>query len=146
MSSKAPSKVLLAAAWLTGGMSLSMFGMIWVGHVMYDNIPTGRLVGYTLVLVAGLTATATLAVWHLMQKWRRDAATDHLALRDEVEQLRAERRTYDTLLEHIQQVDAQGEVNTVLLRKLIKQQAEERANADTQPIARLHSINGNSGA
>jgi len=146
MSSKALSKVLLAAAWLTGGMSLSVFGMIWVGHVMYDNIPTGRLVGYTLVLVAGVVATASLTVWHLLRKWRRAVINDHLALRVEAEQLRAERRTYDTLLEHIQQVDAQGEVNTVLLRKLIKQQVEERANADTQPIARLHSINGNSGA
>ncbi|MET7868008.1 hypothetical protein [Micromonospora taraxaci] len=65
------------------------------------------------------------------------------ALQAEVERLRARQQTYDSLVEHIQNVDSQAEVNTVLIRKVLKQVERDRANADTQPIARLHSINGN---
>lgn len=64
-------------------------------------------------------------------------------LQAEIDQLRAGQQTYDTLVEHIQRVDSQAEVTTVVCRKILTQMERERANADTQPIARLHSINGN---
>ncbi|RAO26444.1 hypothetical protein PSN13_06472 [Micromonospora saelicesensis] len=86
MSTKAPkppTKALLLAAGMTGGISLCLFVMIWIGHVVYDNIPTGRLVAYTLTWVAGAVATAGLAGYYLVQKWRRDAWWDGHAACDD---------------------------------------------------------------
>ncbi|MEU4399808.1 hypothetical protein [Micromonospora orduensis] len=143
---KPPTKRLFAAACVTGGATLGMFGMIWVGHVVYDNIPTGRLVTYTLILLAGALTTAALAVWHFAQKWRRDAWLSQHALRAEVARLEAERQTIADLVAHIQKADAQVEVTTVLCRKILAEVERERANADTQPIATLRSINGGSSA
>jgi len=86
MSSKAPkppSKLLLVAAGMTGGMSLCLFVIVWIGHVIYDNIPTGRLVAYTLVWVAGAIATAALTGYYVARRWRRDAWWDGHAACDD---------------------------------------------------------------
>jgi len=81
---KPPTKALLLAAGVTGGMSLCLFVMIWIGHVVYDNIPNGRLVAYTLTLVAGVLVTASLAGCYLAQRMRREAWWDgHTACEDD---------------------------------------------------------------
>lgn len=80
---KPPSKVLLFAAGLTGGMSLCLLVIVWIGHVIYDNIPPGRLVAYTVTWVTGAVVTAGLAGYYLVQRWRRDAWWDgHTACDD----------------------------------------------------------------
>ncbi|MEU1240014.1 hypothetical protein ABZ388_06615 [Micromonospora parva] len=80
---KPPTKVLLLAAGTTGGISLCLFVMIWIGHVIYDNIPTGRLIAYTATWVTGAVVTVGLAGYYLVQRWRRDAWWDgHTACDD----------------------------------------------------------------
>lgn len=85
---------------------------------------------------------AAMGSWLGVQNLRRENA----ALRTRIAELIAERQTFDALLEAIQKCDAQGEVNTVLSRKILKAMDEKRGLEDTQPIARLHSINGGSRA
>lgn len=95
----------------------------------------------TITFVVGVTYAfigPALGAWLAIAGTRRE----NTALRAEVRELRAERRTFDGLVEHIKKADSQGEVNTVLCRKILKELEVERSTADTQPIARLHSING----
>ncbi|MEV4767830.1 hypothetical protein [Micromonospora humida] len=60
----------------------------------------------------------------------------------ELARAHAEKDDLATILQAVQSTDAQVEVNTVLLRKLQKAVDEQLGQADTQPLGRLHSING----
>lgn len=60
----------------------------------------------------------------------------------ELARAQAEKEELSTILAAVQATDAQVEVNTVLLRKLQRVMDEQVSQADTQPLGRLHSING----
>ncbi|MGC5018983.1 hypothetical protein [Micromonospora sp. DT47] len=99
----------------------------------------------TLTFAVGATyavAGPFLGAWLAIKVSRRENA----ALRAQVDRMRDERRTFDSLVEHIEKVDAQAEVTTVVVRKLLKAMEEKAAEEDTVFLAKLHSINGGGGA
>ncbi|MFG2165494.1 hypothetical protein [Micromonospora chersina] len=80
-------------------------------------------------------------LWNLSLK-RRNAE-----LLAENQRLHKECDERESLAGLIRSCDQQGEVNTVLLRKILKTVEEKQIPlGDTQDIPRLHSINGGGGA
>lgn len=78
-----PTKRLFATACVTGGTTLGMVVIVGAGHFLYGNIPTDRLVAYSLAVLIGICATGALTARYLMQTWRRDAWWDgHAASED----------------------------------------------------------------
>lgn len=68
-------------------------------------------------------------------------------LKAENAELRAERDKLDGILQAVKAADAQGEVNSVLIRKVLGMLKDRRMiDAITQPLGHLHSINGGGGA
>lgn len=80
---KPPTKRLFAAMWATGGTSLGMLGLMSVGHFVYGNIPPGRLLAYSLIVLAVAIVAVSLAGRYLLQRYRRNAWWDgHTACKD----------------------------------------------------------------
>lgn len=73
--------------------------------------------------------------------------TENRALKVELERLRAEQHSYREILDAVRATDAQSEVTAVRVSKVLDLLRDRfAADQDTQPIVRLHSINGRSGA
>ncbi|MGA4726317.1 hypothetical protein ACPB67_02755 [Micromonospora taraxaci] len=60
-----------------------MSAIVAFGHFAYSNIPTPRLVAYSLAALVGACLTAVLAGRYLVQKCRRDAWWDGHAACDD---------------------------------------------------------------
>ncbi|WP_422744403.1 hypothetical protein ACN27B_08855 [Micromonospora sp. WMMD754] len=97
---------------------------------------------FALALICWFTGPAMVG-WLRALTYKQQAAE----MAHENRLLREDRRRIDQLAEAIQRVDQQAEINTVLLRKVMKTLEEQQIPVgDTQPIGRLHSINGGGGA
>lgn len=91
------------------------------------------------VALACTTGGPALVAWLMIRAGRTRVAL----LETEIRQLRGEVTATTEILDAVRSADAQAEVNTVLLRRLVKTvEARAAIDADTEPIGRLHSITG----
>lgn len=141
-----PTPVICALAG-----SLCTIGVVGIIARAVDNfthftlLPSLDLPSF-LIAVFGTSGGGVWIGWLIIRTLRAQNA----ALRAENAELRADRDKFGDLLQAVKEADEQGERNFVRLGKaldLLRQVAGRQiADDDTQPLGRLHSINGRGSA
>lgn len=80
---KPPTKRLLLAAGVSSGITIGIWAITAVGHLVFSGIPPVRLVVYAAVGLTGIAVSGWLGTRYVVQKQRRDAWWEGYSAGDE---------------------------------------------------------------